>query len=301
MARMLAVLAAVAALSLAAVSAAAGSPERRTAGPQWLVFTADPPGIAVEQLFRITTDGKQLKQLTRGEYSSHAPAFSPDGKRIAFAQLGAGIFTIDIEGKNLRQLTTNGRDNYPTWSPDGKTIVFLRPGTQWDLWSMSGTGAGQAKLKDSPPAGRPTWTKRGLVVASDGDLVQVDPKTGKVIKSFNALIDPTVGNDTTAVSPDLTTATFEGARADDPGDKDCGEGMPCPRYALWILDLRTEGDPKLLSKDVGPASWSPDGKTLAYVAQNKIFLRTVATGTITKLTPGRTHPTSSTPPAWQPR
>src|SRR5215475_10184231 len=41
-------------VALAAVSAASGQPQRSSAQPKWLLFTADPGGLGVDQLFRIT-------------------------------------------------------------------------------------------------------------------------------------------------------------------------------------------------------------------------------------------------------
>ena len=71
-------------------------------------------------------------------------------------------------------------------------------------------------------AGRPSWTARGLVIPTVGDLARIDPRSGRVQKLFGALIDASIGMDTTAVSPDLSTLTFVGARAPNPGDNDCG-------------------------------------------------------------------------------
>jgi WD40 repeat protein len=57
-----------------------------------------------------------------------SPAFSPDGKRIAFVGLDGGrsdLFVCDIDGKNLDRLTDDRfTDRDPQWSPDGKTIAF---------------------------------------------------------------------------------------------------------------------------------------------------------------------------------
>ena len=57
-----------------------------------------------------------------------SPAFSPDGRKIAFAARQRGsswnIWSIDAEGGNQTQVTVNdGRS--PNWHPDGRKILFL--------------------------------------------------------------------------------------------------------------------------------------------------------------------------------
>jgi Tol biopolymer transport system component len=57
--------------------------------------------------------------------AEHAPAFSPDGSRIAFhvedEALG-GIFVMGATGENVRRVTTRGFQ--PAWTPDGRELVF---------------------------------------------------------------------------------------------------------------------------------------------------------------------------------
>jgi len=297
-----AVLALVALVALAAVSAAFAQSRGSSAQPQWIVFTARPNGTGVEQVYRVQPSGKGLKKLTTGAYPASAPAFSPDGKRIAFTRLGSGIFSMNLDGTGVRRLTTNARDNLPTWSPDGKQIAFIRPSSVgWGAFVMSSAGAGQRRLLLAPSAGRPTWTTAGLLIPSEGDLTRVDPKSGRVFRRFGANIDAIVGTNTTAVSPNLSTLTYVGSAPADPGDKDCGDNVACPRFALYIEDLAKHKQPRILVRDAGPASFTRDGKRLAFVARNKIVLWTLASGKSTSIGTGRALPTVATPPVWQPR
>jgi len=288
-------------LALAAVSAAAGQPQRSSAGPQWILFTARTGGLGGEQIFRITSTGTGLKQLTSGAYPSEDPVFSPNGTKIAFARLGSGIFTMNVDGTGLRRLTSNGRDGFPAWSPNGRQIVFKRPSANgWSVYVMSASGAGQRRLPLAPSAGRPSWTSRGLVIPSNSDLVKIDARTGRVQKRFGAFIDAMVGMDSTAVAPDLSTLTFVGPRAPIPGDKGCGEGVPCPVFALYLQNLSGHKAPRLLVRDAGPATFSRDGKSLLFVNKGRLVFWQLKNGASRSITTGKLLPSTSAPPAWQP-
>jgi len=75
-------------------------------------------------------DGSQDVQLTDPIRIGGSPAWSPDGKLIAFDEFGdqarQQIFVMDANGYNVRQLTNSPKWSceHPSWSPDGKQIAF---------------------------------------------------------------------------------------------------------------------------------------------------------------------------------
>jgi TolB protein len=61
----------------------------------------------------------ETRQITFGEGTNESPAWSPNGRHLAFISTRAGrtqIFTVDRDGKNLRQLTKDGNNTMPHWS-----------------------------------------------------------------------------------------------------------------------------------------------------------------------------------------
>ena len=76
-----------------------------------------------------------VKPLTWGIYDESKPAWSPDGRLVAFssnrtehpdANENSDIFTIEVGGGRITQVSKDpGAEDDPVWSPDGKEIAFV--------------------------------------------------------------------------------------------------------------------------------------------------------------------------------
>jgi hypothetical protein len=288
----------VAALATAAVALAASA--AGASDPGLIVFSASESGKFTTQLYAIQPSGDGLEQLTRGGVNALDPAFSPSGTRIAFVRFGYGLYTMNPDGTGLKRLTTNGRDSYPAWAPDGKFITFVRPyKTKWRVWILPSTGGKQRVLKQTPPAGRPSWTKKGLLIPTGGDLIGVDTVKGRVRKYYGANIDAIWGLNSVTVSPGVSWLTYVGARDPVPGDMDCGDG-PCQRFGLYLESLTAKKKtPRMIVKDAGAAGFSPNGSQIVFSAGGGLVVRSVASGAMRSIETPNLTPAAGAPPTWR--
>jgi Tol biopolymer transport system component len=97
------------------------------------------------------------KRLTYNDTNDYSPAFSRDGKQIAFisfiryGQSNDEIFIMDADGQNQIRLTENTvPDGGPAFSPDGKRIAFetTRNGGS-GIYIMDADGGNQVRLMHS--------------------------------------------------------------------------------------------------------------------------------------------------------
>jgi len=85
-------------------------------------------------LMTITVDDRlRYRRVVHHDSLGGGLAWSPDGRSIAFALRGGGIWAVNLSNHRQRRIVRDGWD--PTWSPDGKKLAFERGQEQApDLW-----------------------------------------------------------------------------------------------------------------------------------------------------------------------
>ena len=96
-------------------------------------------------IYVMDVDGRNQRRVTVNPAMDSLPAWSPDGKKIAFVSNRNNvnrdhkqIWVIDADGKNPIRLTDGLVDRDPDWSPDGTKILY-------DARSCSGGSSSSAR------------------------------------------------------------------------------------------------------------------------------------------------------------
>ena len=261
----------------------------------------------------INTNGSEPIKLAEGG----TPAWSPDGKSIAFS-FGfngffgdvVGIYVIDANGENRVKLTRNqnNRNLFPAWSPDGTTIAFWsnREG-QPDIYVMDADGMNPINLtRDLHDEDRPSWSPDGSKIAfgalllprgekSLSDIFVMDANGGNRI---NLTQNPEAVNQFPAWSPD--------------GSRIAYEASPHPNH--WfppsnIHVMNADGSqPEMLTAgrrfaSEGLPSWSTYGRRIAFhrrepEGKNDIFVINADGTGLLNLT--KTEFVEELSPSWRP-
>lgn len=135
-------------------------------GTHIAVMEKAPGSETNDEVYVTNADGSGPIRLTDDPSGDGLPAWSPDGKLIAFGsdRTGGGdIYVMNADGSHMKRLTKDpGVDAWPSWSPDGKEIAFARQAdkdAKSDIWVMNADGTHQVALTNSPTVNDwgPSW------------------------------------------------------------------------------------------------------------------------------------------------
>lgn len=103
-----------------------------------------------------TDDGIRIQDVTSGEFTVIAGVFgrdlhwSQDGSQIAYVNSGDlyGVFLINSDGKNPKQLSNLGYESIAGWSPDGSNLYYAIPGSSGDGFLLRSVEVSSGNTQD---------------------------------------------------------------------------------------------------------------------------------------------------------
>ena len=137
-------------------------------------------------LYLVSRSGGEPRALTTGALDQTDPAWSPDGRRIAFVQDSTvadelrpqprpQLYVLTVADGTVRRLETGFTESTdPRWSPDGRTIAFscsMGRGEESDVCVVPADGGPVRNLTTAWPLdpGSPMWSGDGRTIYFSAD------------------------------------------------------------------------------------------------------------------------------------
>jgi hypothetical protein len=269
-----------------------------------------PPGVLAHTSAGLTiravntdgTGGRTLVARLSPDSFAMQPAWSPDGRRLAFVQsapAGSRIYAVSADGTNRVQLSSgadfSGSDSYPSWSPDGSRIAFSREGPRNGIFVVNQDGTNLVQLSVGNHS-HPSWSPDGNRIVHAADSESGDASTIHVM-------NPDGTNHTNVTNAD--------AQDGDPAWSPDGTRIAFRRSAfgggpdLFVMDADGANLARLTTfGDAHDPTWSPDGSMIAftkcfqgwwdYGCTEEIWIVRLSNGHLFRLAWGGQHP------AWRP-
>jgi Tol biopolymer transport system component len=262
---------------------------------------------AADQIYVMKADGSGQTALTNTPGHYGEPAWSPDGKRIAFVTDRDGplfvfqVYVMNADGTGQTRITNEPVSaRSPAWSPDGTRIAFSseRDGNE-DIYLMNPDGSNVVDIDNDVGQDRnPTWSPDGTRIAFDRN-------------SFNVWVMNADGSGQTQLtqSPGFTSS-IEPAWSPN-GDKiafSSSQQRPEDQVReLYVMNPDGTNTVRLATNTTGRVpgdflpAWSPDGSRIAFTTsrndRQEIYSIKADGAGLTNLTntPGR----DEQDPAWK--
>lgn len=231
----------------------------------------------------VTRAGTKPAQITDDAFVDYDPAWSRDGKSIAFVSDRSGkteIWVHDVKSKAERQLTHSEAEvQRPSWSPNGTQVAFFKAqglaGLGGGLLNVADVATGETKQIHGSifAPSQASWSPDGKSIVVSG----LSASSSRFREGFNQFM----------------VIAADGSRGDKlvtpyPGKSLAMRGDDGPVWSpdgkffayvfdgrLWIVPVTPSGDiagpPRRLNDELSEApTWSGDGKSILYNATDRL-------------------------------
>ena len=125
----------------------------------------------ITNLYLLTRDGAEIRQLTDTSGINVSPAFSPDGAKLAFTSDRSGtpqIYVMSVSGGSPKRVTYSGDYNTtPAFSPKGDKLAYQsRTNGRFDIFTIPIEGGDPTQVTDGNGSNEyPSWSPDGRYLA----------------------------------------------------------------------------------------------------------------------------------------
>ena len=216
-----------------------------------------------KEIFVMDYDGEDLNQITRNKSLNLSPAWSPDGKRLAFVSYKKGtprLYLYNGDDGSTNDLSPPGSELCvaPDWSPDGRLIAFSSASQgESEIYLLDVAAGSSRRITHSKGADTsPAWSPTGREIAFTSD------RSGRP----HIWIMDAEGANSRRVS---NTGDFNDGAAWSPGgDKLAYASRIQGRFDIMVLDLASGGVARLTQNAGNNESprWSRDGRHIVFTS-----------------------------------
>lgn len=212
-------------------------------------------------IYIMNSDGTGARRLTENSVPNISPAWSADGKIIAFV-MDENVYRMNKDGLERQKLAVRG--SFPEWSPDGRHIIFTVQTTMknYELFIMDADGANKKRLAQGHVT-QFKWSPDGKSIA------YTQGRSGTGATSLLHIINPDTLADTALPAP-------AGGDANSPSWSPDGKRIAFSSFFgetrgdLYVIDVASKDLKKIEMPDTLGVwhylpVWSADGHRIAFL------------------------------------